>query len=380
MIWTYQDVVEHLLDIFDLDGSERNYRQCRRAIDETYRELPQRARWVYFDKRYTIQSSAPYSTGTISFDLTGGTYERQLTLSGGTWPSWSKSGTVLVNSLFCEVQERISDTVLILEDQTAPKADFSAQTYSIRRGQYDLPEDCRRVMRVYNQEDQCNVPIIQIDHTRDMNLVDNTTSSPWTASIHGSSETYNRQSVHFSPVPSEAEHFDVWYEANPRSLRYFRESKGTVTNSSTTLTFSEAICEAGMVGSMIRFSSSTTQEPTSTIGVRSEGSLYNPYFHEARVTRYASTSSLVIDTAPGTTLTGVKFVISDPIEIRQPSMWTAFLRGCEYSLARLISDKRLQERNAEYIQAIRFSMENDLPAANTQSVGIVEVDPEVTTE
>lgn len=380
MIWTYQDVVEHLLDIFDLDGSERNYRQCRRAIDETYRELPQRARWVYFDKRYTIQTNAPYSTGTVSFDLTGGTYENQLTLSGGTWPSWAKSGLVLVNDLYHMIQERVSDTVLILKESTAPKADFTAQTYSIQRGQYDLPEDCRRVIRVYHQEDQCNVPIIQIDHTRDMNLVDNTTSTPWTASIHGSTETYGRQAVHFSPVPSESDHFDVWYEASPRTLRYFRESKGVVTNSSTTLTFTEAICEAGMVGAMIRFSANTTQEPTSTIGVRSDGSLYNPYKHEARIVRLASTTSLIIDTAPSTTLSGVKFVISDPVEIRQPSMWTAFLRGCEYSLARLISDKRLQERNAEYVQAIRFSMENDQPSVNSRSVAVVEVDPEVTTE
>ena len=38
-MYTYQDAVEHLLDIFDLDATDRNYRQCRRAVDETYREL-----------------------------------------------------------------------------------------------------------------------------------------------------------------------------------------------------------------------------------------------------------------------------------------------------------------------------------------------------
>ena len=380
MIWTYQDVVEHLLDILDLDGTERNYRQCRRAIDETYRELPQRARWVYFDKRYTLQTNAPYSTGTITFDLTGGTYERQLTLTGGTWPTWAKSGRIVMADLVHDVQERISDTVLILDEATAPKDDFTDQTYAINRVQYDLPEDCRRVLRVYSQERHYMIPIATIDQLRDSNLVEPTSSTPWKVAIHGSQETYGRQAIFFNPVPSDAKSFDVWYEAHPRQLRYFRESKGTVSGSSTTLTFSEEICVSGMVGSMIRFSSNGTQEPTSTIGLRSDNSLHNPFYHEARIVRYVSTTSVIIDTAPPSTLSSVKFVISDPIEIKQGAMWTAFLRGCEYCLSRLLSEKRLQERQAEYVQALRFAMEDDQNVARTDTYPIVGPGPKILTK
>ncbi len=379
MIWTYQDAVEHVMDVFDVDDTDRNRRLCRRAVDEVYREMPQRARWTYFDRRWTLQTSAPYSTGTVSFDLEGGTYPRQLTLSGGTWPTWAKYGRIIQPDLIHDVQERISDTVLILDEATAPTADFTDQTYSINRFQYDLPEDCRRVMRVYSQEKHYMIPIATIDQIRDSNLVEATTSTPWKVAVHGSPDTYGRQSLAFNPVPSDAKSFDIWYEAHPRSLRYYRESLGTVTASSTTVTGTGTAFESNMVGSIIRFSSNGNQEPTPFVGMRNDNGLLNPFVHEARIIRYVSATSIVIDAAPSSSLTDVKYVIGDPIEIRQGAMWTAFLRGAEHAFSRLVNDKRVNERGQEYYQALRLAMEDDQVVARTDTYPIVGPGPKILT-
>lgn len=380
MIWTYQDAVEHVMDVFDVDDTDRNRRLCRRAVDEIYRELPQRARWTYFDRRWTLISSAPYSTGTVTFDLEGGTYPRQLTLTGGTWPTWAKFGRVIQPDYVHDVQERISDTVLILDEATAPTADFTDQTYSINRYQYDLPEDCRRVMRVYSQEKHYMIPICTIDQIRDSNLVEATASTPWKVAVHGSPDTYGRQSLAFNPVPSDARGFDIWYEAHPRPLRYYRESLGTVaiTSGAYAVTGTSTAFESGMVGSIIRFSSNE-QEPTPYVGMRNGNGLLNPFVHEARITRYVSATSVMIDSAAPSTLSGVKYVIGDPIEIRQGAMWTAFLRGCEYAYSRLIRDARSQERQGDYYQAIRLAMEDDQVVARTDTYPIVGPGPKILT-
>ena len=381
-MYTYQDAVEHLLDIFDLDATDRNYRQCRRAVDETYRELPQRARWSYFDRRYTLETDAPYSTGTITFDLTGGTYERQLTLTGGTWPSWARFGRIQMTDAIYDVQERVSDTVLILSSRTSPDADFTDQTYSINRIEYNLPADCRRVLRVYSQERRYMIPIATIDQIRDSNLVESTTSTPWKVGINGSSTIYGRQAIVFNPCPSDERHFDVWYEIAPRPLTIMRESMGTITVSSGSATVTGTGTEftSAMEGSLLRISSSATKEPTSPLGNRSDNGAFNPAAHEARILRVSSSTSLLLETSVSSTYTDVKYVVSDPIEVEQTSMWTAFLRGAEYALSRMTNEKRLQERASDYVQAIRFAMEDDQRVARTDTYPIVGPGPKILTK
>ena len=379
-MYTYQDAVEHLLDIFDLEATDRNYRQCRRAIDETYRELPQRARWSYFDRRYTLETDAPYSTGTISFDLTGGTYERQLTLSGGTWPTWSRFGRIQMTDAIYDVQERVSDTVLILSERTSPDADFTDQTYAINRIEYNLPADCRRVLRVYSQERRYMIPIATIDQIRDSNLVESTSSTPWKVGVHGSTTLYGRQALVFNPCPSDDRHFDVWYEISPRPLTTMRESIGTISFSAATVTGTDTTFTSAMEGSILRVGASTDKEPTSPMGNRSDNGAFNPPAFESRIVRVNSATSLLLETSTTTTYTGVKYSISDPIDVEQTSMWTAFLRGAEYALSRMTNESRTQQRSADYIQAIRFAMEDDQRVARTDTYPIVGPGPKILTK
>jgi len=62
---------------------------------------------------------------TITYDHTGGTYERMLTLSGTTWPAAAEHGYILISGTAYNVYRRISDTVLILDKEINPGSDFS---------------------------------------------------------------------------------------------------------------------------------------------------------------------------------------------------------------------------------------------------------------
>lgn len=77
-----------------------------------------------------------YSTGTITYDHTGGANERQVTLAGGTWPSWAKApGRLFYNGAFYNLDARISDTILTLEgsglggDVSSPANFYIEQDY-----------------------------------------------------------------------------------------------------------------------------------------------------------------------------------------------------------------------------------------------------------
>jgi hypothetical protein len=381
MIRTYQDAVEHLLDLLDLDPTDRNRRQCRRAIDQAYRELPQRARWSYFDRALTLITNAPYSTGTVTYDHTGGTYERQLTLATGTWPTWARFGRVTIDEAKYEVQERVSSTVLILKENTNPGEDVASTTYSIDRVSYDLPANCRRVTRVYSQDDEAPVWIATIDGIRDAHVSESTPSTPWQVAIHGSGDSYGRMSVVFTPPPSEALKYDIWYEASPRELVTERETLGTVTISAagTTITGASTAFSSAHEGAIIRLSSSTSKEPTSRSGNKSDG-LYNPYVFQTRIRRAASTTSLIVDDAAAETLTSVKYVISDPIDVEPTSMWTAFLRMAEAELARLLGDKSVEMRQRDANAALRAAMENDQRTVRTDFSPVMDLDPTINTE
>ena len=141
-IHSYHDVIDHLLDHFGgLEGG-RNVKMAKRAILAAYRSLPTVYNWSYYYKRGRVASVAAYSTGTIAYDHTGGTYERQATLTSGTWPSWAARGILRINDIDYDVHERISDTVVTLSVNSNPGADVaSSTTYTLSRDAYPLPFD-----------------------------------------------------------------------------------------------------------------------------------------------------------------------------------------------------------------------------------------------
>ena len=114
ILYTYQDVIDHLLDWLGVAVDDNSLRQVKSAILSAYRELPNLRNWSYYYNRTRLNTVADYSTGTITYDHTGGSSERLMTLASGTWPTWAEFGVLKVGSNYYSIASRDSATQITL--------------------------------------------------------------------------------------------------------------------------------------------------------------------------------------------------------------------------------------------------------------------------
>lgn len=362
---TFQDAVDTLLDEFDLERTERNLRIVRRATAEAMNEVVAANRWAFFDRHHTIWTVTPYSTGTIAYDHTGGTYECQVTLSGGTWPTWAQFGKLVIDDRRYEVSRRVSDTVITLHSEANPGADVAAGTsFSIERSQYTLPDNFRRHIQLFSQEENRYLEVFDASEVRDIsNTLSRSPSTPRAATILSVGESVTTRQIEFAPTPDAARSYDLFYEALPRRAFVEVDSAGTVVVSSgaSTVTGTSTAFSSDHVGAIIRLSANSTDLPTSLAGHRSLGSL-NRYRQQRVVVAVASTTSLTVDEPFTESLSGVKYTISDPIDLEPTYLVPAFLRIAENYISRAINAPPEAQgvRNGARKAAIRLAMENCL--------------------
>lgn len=366
--YTFEDVIEHALDMYDIDPTPRNRRQARRALVRAYRDLPQMRSWTCFTRQSVLNTVASYSTGTVDYDHTGGTYERQVTLTSGTWPTWAAIGRLLINNVIYTVDERKSSTVLTLDENSNPGSDIAAgETYEIFRESYPLPNNFRKLIQVMDTSNQKVIPIVDdlFQHIAS-NSTYRAPGTPWIAALRNDGEAYGTTSLVFSPPPSTSRSYDIAYETKPRDFTVGNETytSGTITTSagSTTVTGTGTSWSAGLhQGAILRVSSSSQRLPTSLVGVRQDN-LLNPYVAQRTIVKVNSATSITVDASIDTTYTGVMYTISDPIDLETTSMMTAFFRLVELELARLLTRQDVPQREQSWLMALRGAMENDQKA------------------
>src|SRR5258705_9919729 len=108
---TFGDLVGRLIDYLGSNATSEARRDCIRAVLDAYSELSNDSRWAYYLQRGRIVTVASYNTGTVEYLHSGATFERQLTLTSGTWPSWAQYGQVVLGTNVCQVADRKSSTV-----------------------------------------------------------------------------------------------------------------------------------------------------------------------------------------------------------------------------------------------------------------------------
>src|ERR1035437_9617211 len=128
MLLTWQDATERLLDYLGSTSStdSSTLRDCKQSCIEALRDLTQSHDWSYLYAHGRIVTSASYITGTIQYQGSGGTYPYQVTLTGGTWPTWAALGTLRVDNINCDVAQRISGSIVTLNPPIVPIEDVEA--------------------------------------------------------------------------------------------------------------------------------------------------------------------------------------------------------------------------------------------------------------
>ena len=367
-IMTFQDACEYLFNMFNpavKPPTGRELIAAKNATITALRELPQHHRWSYFMRRYTLSTDATQSTGTVAYDHTGGAYERQLTLSGATWPTNAARGAVRIADVVYEIDERKSDTVVTLSEDNNPGSDLVAgTTYSWYRDTYTLPVNFRSVRSfgesgVAREDLEYLSPAQFQDEMRYRYAT--ATGTPVYYTIRQSRDYIGAMDVVFGPPPASAVSYDMLYDAAPREIVTYKEATGTVSvvGNATTVTGSGTAFASSHVGSVIRFTTSTTLEPTGIAG-HVDGTT-NPFLAQRTITAVASATSCTIDSAVSSaSLSGTKFVISDPIDIEPVIMRSAFEALCASLYARLQKREDAsaldKEFRAKLIEAMGFDV------------------------
>ena len=328
-IFTYKDAIDHVVDFLGANVGGEVSRTARRAVMSAYRALTMAHRWTYFYQRGRISSVAKYSTGTISYDHTGGSNERMVTLTGGTWPTWSNYGAIKISDIVHQVASRVSDTIITLSVNSNPGADVAAATtYTLFRDTYVLPGDFLALDSLVNMS---NLLYPSHVHPRDWLSQQRLNASPATPrifTIMGDPNYFGAMAVAFFPPPDAVYQFDFIYQRRPRPLIIDEYKAGTVTASSgaTTIAGTGTTWEAKHVGSVIRLSTSTSTAVTGLVGG-------NPFATERTITAVGSTTSITVDSAWTETYTGTTYSISDPVDIEEGAMLNAFMRMAEKEAA-----------------------------------------------
>lgn len=361
-MFTLQDSIEHIVDYLGGNPGDQVQRDAKRAAFDALRDLANAHRWSYHYTHGRVLTSAPYATGTVSYDHTGGTYERMLTLTGGTWPDWVKYGQIRIGSdssavaggPIYEVDEMKSASIVTLDEQLNPGADIAAGTaFSLYRDAYILPSNFIAQDEGLYQDNFADMKFVHPRHWLRTSRYVYTAGVPRFFSIIGDHNGQGRMCLHVFPAPDASKSIDFVYQRRPGNLLIDSYSAGTVSVSagSRAVTGSGVAWKSSMLKCSIRFSSDSTV-PTSETGIA-------PFDFETTIIGITDSSNLILQDEAPSDYSATAYVISSVVDIEPGAMLTAYKRGLEkqVSIGRVLKDK--PSARALYDEAIASAKDAD---------------------
>ena len=285
----------------------------------------------------------------------GGANERMLTLATGTWPTWAAFGVVQIDNVEYQVATRESSTIITLSVNSNPGADVAAGTsYQIYRDTYPLPVNFGSVGTLRDVTNSTFPEFVDPNEFTSLRNSGETPSVPRYCTVLRDPHYTGSMGIRFLPPPDDIYEYDAIYRNHPRqmSVPQFVYTTGTISSSSTTITGVSTAFTNAMIGAVIRTAGNTTAV-TGKFGT-------NPYTEQRIITARTSATALTIDAAFDTAASaGSKYEISDPIDIEALSMYTAFLRRCEYELGVLLAKKEIATLLQLYKDSLILAFESD---------------------
>lgn len=354
-MFTFRDAIYACADYQRGNASAKVETDVLMAVMAAYREIPGMHAWRYLIRQGHINLNAPYDTGTIAYDHTGGSSERMVTLTTGTWPTWAANAQIRIASVVYPVEARVSNSVITLDANINPGADISSGTeYTIYQSGYVLPQDFVSMYAPITTTSWYGMRYLPPDRWLQLDRVSYSAGEAVFWTLLGSNDSYGLMRMEVWPSPDDDIPLQFLYNARPRPLvangTASKYSVGTVSISGTAVTGSSTTFDSSMVGSVIRVSSDATTIPTGAEGD-------NPFVDERTIVSYTSATSVTLDAA-GTTASGKKYVISDPIDI-YPHMTEAFLACCRFKLGQRRRAKELESLRNDYYAELRKAKEQD---------------------
>jgi len=274
-------------------------------------------------------------------------------------PTWAAQGYLQIATQWYEIERRISGTVFTLRENSNPGSDVASGTsYTMFRSRYVLPTDYRQgyspVLKSLSGALQYVEPNDWHYYTRQWTT--GGVPSRWTVFTEPNDQ--GRLSLYVFPYSSAASEATLLYQRQARPLKLdgtgTAETVGTIawTAGSTTVTGTSTTFSNGLHAGAIIRAGTSANAPDGTEGPY-------PYGEQLVIQSVASATSLTVVNAPTTTVSGVKYNISDPVDITQ-TMMDALVRGCEQQLGFGMQENRQAAMQQQlYEDALRRALGAD---------------------
>jgi hypothetical protein len=369
---TVQDTIDHLIAFSTQNAKASTVQKCREAVRAALRELSLENPWLYLLRQDRLAITAPFSTGTVTYTHS----TRTVTLSAGSFPTWAARGTLYLGTASYEVQSMPTAGTLLLTETSNPGADVASSSFALYRDTYLLPADFMQGDRFFEHATRKALEYVGPADFWQKNQTQQLTGLPAYYTFLGDRDDPTRMAVRFTPLPSAAGNLDYTYLRQPREPLFDKYDAGTITtNATTTVSSSGATFTDAMAGSILRvaYSGSPLAEETAAVAPQwfERMALPFPYIYERRIVSQSGGNALVVDEAIPT-LSGVKYQISDPIDIEPIVMRRAFLRCAEWQLGLLMKaedvDRLEQAYSAELSRAANADVGRNLTLTRNEQI------------
>lgn len=364
---TLQDLVSHVMDVYDLQETEMDVRRAKRSAIWGFEQAMTRHQWGIYDEQFTAYFNAQDNEGSISISSDG-----IVTRSTPSWPSWADQASLYIGDDYSyRVSERISDTQISL-DNWSGLTQSSTTDFSLRQDRVVIPRDVRQVYDVWQEKEDKSIPMTDPRTFRDFdrpriyrgsepNLVT-------FKSLYVSGKQYTEMQV--SPAATTAVELDIAYMRRPSNPRLMESV--TVSTSGSVVTLSSPL-PAGMsaVGSLLRVSGVGDNSPEAELGYGISSESHVTF--EGIITEQSSQTSI---TCPGVpSLSGKKAVLTDTLDVPEWLM-IPIKTYAEAQMARIGRGDIREYRTmmAEADEALRFAMEQDAPFVRRSNLPVLQVD------
>ena len=322
-MFTFWDMVQRLLLRNGLPSDPGSVARCRTAVDAAYRYLPAVHAWRFYNRRLALTTEAPVSIDAVTYDHTGGSYERQLTITGSsTWPATAMYGEVLLGDVTYQIERRVSNTVVTLTEETNPGADTTSTAVTWYRGVYPFPVPVRQVGEVWRGNQMFRVRVCSPAEYPRMRKMFRQPGTPMQYSVIPSRDRIGVMDFCLIPPPTISEVYEIQVDVNPMPLRTYEVSGNTasLTSGSTTVTCTGTSFTSNLVGTVFRLSPSDALP----MGLHQDVEGRVEYAWQSVVRRVISATQLELVEAATETASSRGYSISDVLDINPATMLDYF--------------------------------------------------------
>lgn len=343
-----QDVVDYLLTATGGGAQDGEHKAVRQATIHAYREVVQCRQWLWHVKTNSFVAE------NVTAAVTG-------IIGGQDQIAVASTANLVVGRLitcggFFDEPCRIVDLApgIVTVDKLA-KQSMSPGEQPVLTMQtfYDLPEELRDIDALVSHTVGTLHCYLTPQEWHRLEINTKGTGEPYYYTIMRSDANPNRYQIRFVGMPTNGTVIHYTYRYTPKEIKYMGYERlcrqGTVAASGTTVTGTGTAFPEDIVGSVIRFGTTSTEaDPVGSLA---------PFVHERRVVARTSSTELIVD-APLTAPALTRYAISDYLDT-SPTMYTAILSAAEMWYAR-IAGKPGEAPVQMFMRDLRMAMEQDV--------------------